>query len=94
MIDPQWLDISFTAGPSSLQINPGNEHDPSARFWDIASLLYSPDKDALNSPQPSGVHGVAIPPDEQLACFDYLYYVCASHVRALCFVHNSLSEWI
>jgi len=72
----QGLDISFTAGPSSLQISPGNENDPSARFWDIASLLYSPNKD--NSPQPSNVHGAVIPPDEQLACFDYLYYVCAS----------------
>jgi len=94
MIDPQWLDISFTTGPPSLQIKPGNEHEPHSRFWDIASLLYSPDKDSSRSPQPSKVHGMAIPPDEQLACFDYLYYACANHVRSFCFVRNSFSEWL
>ncbi|KAH9961361.1 hypothetical protein BC827DRAFT_343531 [Russula dissimulans] len=78
-LELQGLDISFTAGPSTLQIRPGNEHDPSARFWDIASLLYSPDKDVFKSPQPSKVHGAVLSPDEQLACFDYLYYTCAYH---------------
>lgn len=34
-------------------------------------------------PQPSEVHGAVLPPDEQLACFDYLYYLCAQAVRAL-----------
>jgi len=31
----------------------------------------------LKEPQPSKVHGAILPPDEHLACFDYLYYVCA-----------------
>ncbi|KAI9512517.1 hypothetical protein F5148DRAFT_1279638 [Russula earlei] len=74
----QGLDISFTAGPASLQKIPGYEHDPHAHFWSIASLLYSPDRENnLVAPQPSEVHGAVLPPDEHLACFDYLYYVCA-----------------
>jgi hypothetical protein len=74
----QGLDISFTAGPKWLQKIPGYEHDPHAHFWSIASLLYSPAREeSLIPPQPSEVHGALLPPDEHLACFDYLYYVCA-----------------
>jgi len=75
----QGLDISFTAAPTSIQIIPGYEHDPHARFWTVASLLYSPDKEEAmkRDPQPSKVHGVVLPPDDHLACFDYLYYLCA-----------------
>jgi hypothetical protein len=77
-------DISFTAGPASLQKYPGYEHDPHAHFWRIASLLYSPGReDNLVDPQPSEVHGAVLPPDEHLACFDYLYYVCADSVSYL-----------
>ncbi|KAF8506766.1 hypothetical protein F5888DRAFT_1896221 [Russula emetica] len=74
----QGLDISFTAGPKSLQKFPGNPHDPSAHFWSIASLFYSPGREeSLIPPQASEVHGAVLPPDEHLACVDYLYYVCA-----------------
>ncbi|KAH9081712.1 hypothetical protein EDB83DRAFT_2539272 [Lactarius deliciosus] len=74
----QGLDISYTAGPTWLQKIPGYEHDPHAHFWSIASLLYSPERENnLKEPQPSKVHGAVLPPDEHLACFDYLYYVCA-----------------
>ena len=64
---------------------PGSEHDPHARFWSVASLLYSPDKEEAmkKEPQPSKVHGAVLPPDEHLACFDYLYYTCAQSVRDL-----------
>lgn len=76
---------------------PGYEHDPHARFWSVASLLYSPDKEEAlkKEPQPSEVHGAVLPPDEHLACFDYLYYLCAQNVRNLPFVcgYSPSSEW-
>ncbi len=73
---------SFTAGPTWLQKIPGYEHDPHAHFWSVASLLYSPERENnLKEPQPSKVHSAVLPPDEHLACFDYLYYVCAHTVR-------------
>jgi len=74
----QGLDISFTTGPAWLEKFPGYEHDPHAHFWSIASLLY-PGRDEVSIlPQPSQLHGAVLPPDQHLACFDYLYYVCAT----------------
>lgn len=75
-------DISYTAAPAHIQHYPGHEHDPTALFWPIAELTF-PDKRAqsLQAPQPSNIHGALLPPDEQLACFDYLYYTAASTVR-------------
>jgi hypothetical protein len=73
-------DISFTTGPTSLQKIPGYEHDPHAHFWSIASLLYPGGEEVSITPQASEVHGAVLPPDEHLACFDYLYYVCAHTV--------------
>jgi hypothetical protein len=74
-------DISFTAGPKSLSKSPGNPHEIYAHFWNVASLLYSPSREeSLIPPQPSKVHGAVLPPDEHLACFDYLYSVCAHTV--------------
>ena len=78
-------DISFTAGPTSLQKIPGFEHDPHAHFWSIASLLYPGREEISITPQPSEVHGAVLPPDEHLACFDYLYYVCAHTVSDVVF---------
>jgi hypothetical protein len=44
-------------------------------------LFYSPGREeSLIPPQPSEAHGVLLPPDEHLACVDYLYYVCAHTV--------------
>ncbi|KAI0045214.1 hypothetical protein FA95DRAFT_1561351 [Auriscalpium vulgare] len=72
------LDISWTAGPLSLQKIPGFEHDPHAHFWSIAALTYPSVRERyLQEPIPSPVNHVSLPPDEHLACFDYLYYVCA-----------------
>ncbi|TFY82083.1 hypothetical protein EWM64_g1930 [Hericium alpestre] len=73
------LDISWTAAPPWVQKVPGYEHDPHAHFWSIAQLTY-PEGHEANSgvPQPSLAHNVTLDPDQQLSCFDYLYYVCAS----------------
>lgn len=44
-------------------------------------MFYSPGREeGLIPPQPSEVHGAVLPPDEHLACVDYLYYVCAHTV--------------
>jgi hypothetical protein len=73
-------DISFTTGPAYLEKIPGYEHDPHAHFWSVASLLYPGREEISILPQPSQLHGAVLPPDEHLACFDYLYYVCAHTV--------------
>ncbi|KAI0315253.1 hypothetical protein OF83DRAFT_366370 [Amylostereum chailletii] len=78
-LQEEGLDISWTAGPSWLQKFPGYEHDPHAHFWDVAKLTFKNYRDEnLKTPQASQAHQAVLEPDEHLACFDYLYYVCAT----------------
>ncbi|KIY47379.1 hypothetical protein FISHEDRAFT_45371 [Fistulina hepatica ATCC 64428] len=72
------LDISYTKGPSWLKLIPDYEHDKHATFWALATLAFPEGRTSnLGQPLPSPQHQVAIHPDEQLLCYDYLYYVCA-----------------
>ncbi|KAJ7708791.1 hypothetical protein B0H17DRAFT_1030880 [Mycena rosella] len=74
------LDVSYTAAPRWIKMDPGNDEDPHATFWNLASLAF-PDTRAANlqSSALSPTQGAALPPDEQMLCYDYLYYVGASH---------------
>ncbi|KAL1940582.1 hypothetical protein VTO73DRAFT_8017 [Trametes versicolor] len=77
------LDISYTRAPASVKLIPNYEHDSHSTFWSLAKLAFPEGRaDALSRPhenptRKSEGNGIALPPDEQLACFDYLYYVCA-----------------
>ncbi|KZT30811.1 hypothetical protein NEOLEDRAFT_37108 [Neolentinus lepideus HHB14362 ss-1] len=68
------LDISYTAVPD--WVREGSQSH--TRFWKLAPLTF-PENRARNlgQPLPSPQNGALLPPDEQLACFDYLYYVTA-----------------
>ncbi|TFY70546.1 hypothetical protein EVG20_g2459 [Dentipellis fragilis] len=73
------IDISYTSAPKSVQKFEGYEHDPHAHFWSVAALTYSEAHEAYKGhAQPSTAHQVTLDPDEQLSCFDYLYYLCAT----------------
>ena len=77
-------DISYTVAPSSIQKFPGADNDPHAHFWSVATLTFpSARQENMGTPQSSVLHQASLRPDEHLACFDYLYYVCASTVRVL-----------
>ena len=83
-------DVSFTQPPSWIKALPGNEHDKTSRFWDLARLSF-PDarREWLNSGQdiqqtPSPTLGVIEDPDQQMLCMDYLYYAGAVMVRSSC----------
>ncbi|KAE9398471.1 hypothetical protein BT96DRAFT_1020127 [Gymnopus androsaceus JB14] len=72
------LDISYTTAPSWVKLYPDFEHDPHATFWSLARLAFPEARNEnLITPLPSPQHGVSLPPDEQLLCYDYLYYACA-----------------
>ncbi|KIK70678.1 hypothetical protein GYMLUDRAFT_32719 [Collybiopsis luxurians FD-317 M1] len=74
------LDISYTKTPHWVKLIPDFEHDAHAPFWSLARLAFHEglrDPNLLVTPLPSPLHGVSLPPDEDLVCFDYLYYVCA-----------------
>ncbi|KAL9716465.1 hypothetical protein Ac2012v2_000913 [Leucoagaricus gongylophorus] len=72
------LDISYTKAPSWIKVIPHFEHDSHAYFWALASLAFPEGRrENLQLPLASPVYHALLPPDEQLLCYDYLYYVCA-----------------
>ncbi|KAL0956952.1 hypothetical protein HGRIS_003053 [Hohenbuehelia grisea] len=72
------LDLSYTKAPDYVKLIPGFEHDLHATFWSLATLAFPESRKAnLVPPLESSVHHVSLPPDEQMLCYDYLYYVCA-----------------
>ncbi|KAG6837668.1 hypothetical protein H0H93_004944 [Arthromyces matolae] len=73
------LDISYTKAPSWIKVIPYFEHDAHAFFWSLAALAF-PETRAANlvPPLESPAHHALLPPDEQLLCYDYLYFVCAN----------------
>ncbi|KAH9947399.1 hypothetical protein B0H21DRAFT_341109 [Amylocystis lapponica] len=76
------LDISYTRAPSWVKLIPGYEHDMHSTFWSLAKLAFPEARtEALANPAehptlPTAQTGVALPPDEQLLCYDFLYYLC------------------
>ncbi|KAJ3787141.1 hypothetical protein GGU10DRAFT_349647 [Lentinula aff. detonsa] len=72
------LDISYTKAPAWVKLIPDFEHDPHATFWSLARLAFPQAlHDNLVTPLPSPLHGTSLPPDTQMLCYDYMYYVCA-----------------
>jgi len=83
---------------------PHFEHDNHAYFWALASLAFPEGRrENLQLPLASPVYHALLPPDEQLLCYDYLYYVCAHQVNYLfvygysgaydfCISHSSLNS--
>ncbi|KAF5323560.1 hypothetical protein D9611_005638 [Ephemerocybe angulata] len=72
------LDISYTKAPSWVKLIPNFEHDQHSTFWSLAILGFPEGhKDNLVPPLESPRNHVLLPPDEQLLCYDYLYYLCA-----------------
>ncbi|KAJ7493300.1 hypothetical protein B0H11DRAFT_2277373 [Mycena galericulata] len=76
------IDVSYTTAPNWVSMLPGEDGDPHAGFWSLATLAF-PQTRAMNlqSPSVSPIHGVSLPPEEQMLCYDYLYYVGAHHVH-------------
>lgn len=71
-------DISYTKAPTWIKIIPRYEHDQHSSFSSLATLAF-PELRAENAVEPreSPQNHVKLPPDEQLLCYDYLYYVCS-----------------
>ena len=60
---------------------PENEADQHVTFFSLMALSFPQNRDPhLTTPSPSPLLQASLPPDEQLLCFDYLYYVGAFQV--------------
>ncbi|KAF9245804.1 hypothetical protein BU15DRAFT_40619 [Melanogaster broomeanus] len=73
------LDISYTRAPEWVKLTPPEIKDRHGSFWSLATLAFPETRaDALlQAPYPSPNHQVSLPPDDQLLCYDYLYYIGA-----------------
>ncbi|KAF8665360.1 hypothetical protein AX16_000379 [Volvariella volvacea WC 439] len=72
------LDISYTTAPTWVKLLPQFQHDLHSSFWALAALSFPETRaSSLVPPRESPQHHVSLPPDEQLLCYDYLYYVSA-----------------
>jgi hypothetical protein len=73
------LDVSYTTAPRWIKMDQGNDGDPHATFWALASLGFSERRDSnLQTPALSPINSASLPPDDHMLCFDYLYYVGAN----------------
>lgn len=79
------LDLSYTKTPSWVKILPNFKHDRHSSFFSLASLGYPDMRAEALGAADLVVHesnsGVLLPPDEQLLCYDYLYYTATNFVR-------------
>ncbi|KAJ7597465.1 hypothetical protein C8J56DRAFT_920150 [Mycena floridula] len=81
-IVPQHLkiDLSYTKMPSWIKLIPNFEHDQHSTFWALARFGWPQTRAetlASQPPSPSLTANFTAAPDEQLLCYDYLYFVCA-----------------
>jgi hypothetical protein len=79
IIDRLKLDISWTRTPDWVKLTPPGIEDDHASFWSLATLGFPQARsDNLGLPNhPSPRHKVSLPPDDQLLCFDFLYFLGA-----------------
>ncbi|KAG6868865.1 hypothetical protein C0993_008613 [Termitomyces sp. T159_Od127] len=64
--------------PKSIKV-PSWDGDTHSYFWSLAALAFPETREAnLVPPHESPDHHVLLPPDEQMLCYDYMYYVCAN----------------
>ena len=77
--------MSYTRVPTSTRHNPNNVHDDFVVFSKLVPYIFShsPLRGHFDfiSPSPLGHH---LPPDEQLSCFDHLFFITSS---------DKLLEW-
>ncbi|TDL28334.1 hypothetical protein BD410DRAFT_780825 [Rickenella mellea] len=74
------IDASYTSIPNEAKVYPSLPGDWHVKMWALAALTF-PDyrKYHLGTPFPSQLNGHSLPPDEHMACFDFAYFVCATH---------------
>lgn len=89
------LDLSYTHMPKDIKLLAPEIHDFHTTFWNLAKFAY-PDTRAsrIGETKTSEVLGLTLPPDEDMLCFDYLYYVCASTVSSGLFFRYDFSSYL
>ncbi|KAH9931279.1 uncharacterized protein B0H18DRAFT_990914 [Fomitopsis serialis] len=74
------LDISYTRAPDWIKLLPGFQHDMHSSFWSLARLAFPETRNEILAnpaahPTLPTQSGNSLPPDDQMLCYDILYYV-------------------
>lgn len=81
LVPDNTLDISYSKAPSWIKVIPAYEHDQHTTFSALSTLAFPEGRaEYAGEPLASPVRQLKLPPDEQMLCYDYLYYVCANQV--------------
>ncbi|KAJ7282065.1 hypothetical protein C8J57DRAFT_1500714 [Mycena rebaudengoi] len=84
------VDVSYTATPGWVGLHPGKD-DNHALFWGLAALGFPEIRASnLGNPEPTAYNNVSLPPNEQLLCFDNLYFICAQSVSFFYFQFGNI----
>lgn len=76
------IDMSYTRAPDEVKLTPPDDPDTHTSFWGLARLGFPQTSNPYLqsvSPAPSSKMHVQVPPDDDLLCFDFLYYSGAAH---------------
>ncbi|KAK7031507.1 hypothetical protein R3P38DRAFT_2924051 [Favolaschia claudopus] len=71
------LDISYSVAPNWIKLVPEDYNDQQVTFWALAALGFADTKPVNVTTVESPATQKSIVPDDQLLCFDNLYFVCA-----------------
>jgi len=72
------LDLSYTMAPAWIKVIPRFEHDQHSSFSALATLGFPELRlESLVEPTEAPTTHLRLPPDEQVLCYDYLYYTCS-----------------
>ncbi|CAK5271135.1 unnamed protein product [Mycena citricolor] len=86
------LDISYTTAPESIKLYPGNPQSTDMRFASLMSLGFPEQRNEhLTTPVRSPLLHASLPPDEQLLCFDNLYW--ATNLEPHEMEHDYSTAW-
>lgn len=71
-------DISYTPMPRAVKMNLDDPGDYHSTYAQLAGFLHTktPFEQLGVESSPSRLHGTVLPPNKNLVCIDYLYFVC------------------
>jgi hypothetical protein len=97
VVDHLRFDIAYSRAPTEARLDPSNKREDFLVFSKLASYIFP----RRPRPPPNGHFefmeasplGQKLPPDEQMTCFDYLYFITSSSV-AFEWEHSWSPSWV
>ncbi|KAJ7768862.1 hypothetical protein B0H16DRAFT_1518426 [Mycena metata] len=86
------IDISWTIAPKWVKLKPDAANEAHAKFTGLMALAFPEQRNRnLRTPSKSPLLGLSLPPNEQLLCFDNLYYT--ANVEGFEFERDYSTAW-